>query len=264
MNKQMGLLVMRDENDILEEYLNRITEFYDVIYVLDGSDGEEGRHICAKFDEVAFYGRDNEMVKGPHNDSIRKYIWDIARKEVKDKQWVGILHPDEFPIGSPLEMLDQYDTNPDIQAIAIRNLHFFLHTSQKENWNFKQGDLIEPLMKYYMAPGWAEWRYFRFDKNLQYRDDHRWVVPPDTTNHGIHVDFVHKQFTYRSTDQGLKRAKTRWESGWQPDEYCLALESEDVFFDTLRYPESFAEKYPEQYEKCWYNSPEAYVAKLED
>jgi hypothetical protein len=260
MNKQMGLLIMRDENDILEEYLSRIICFYDKILVLDGSEDDQGSEICSKFPEVIFYEKDKNVIEGISNDSIRGFLWNQAKSLVDDKEWVAVLHPDEFPIGDPLIMLDQY---PDATSIIIRNLHFFLHTSQRDTWSFNQGDLIESKMKWYMAPGCLEYRYFRFNKNYIYNNQHRLVIPPDALSNSCVTDFTHKQFSYRSKDQVLKRAQTRWDSGWQPDDYCLVLETGDIFFDTLKYPESYRDKYTQQYDSCWYNLPTSYVARLE-
>jgi hypothetical protein len=261
MKKQMGILIMRDENDILKEYLDRVINFYDKILVLDGSEDNEGQEICSKFSEVIFYEKDQNIINGFANDSIRGFLWEQAKSLVDDKEWVAVLHPDEFPNGDPLQMLDQH---PDATTVCIQNLHFFLHTSQREDWSFDRGDLIEPKMKWYMAPGHPEHRYFRFDKRYTYNDQHRLVVPPQALERVSHSSFQHKQFSYRSEDQVLKRAKTRWESGWQLDDYCLVLETGDIFFDTLKYPDYILEKYPEQYHSCWYNLPTSYVAKIEE
>jgi hypothetical protein len=261
MDKQVGLLVMRDENDILDEYLTRITEFYDQIFVLDGSEDDIGGEICSKYDEVVFYEKDKNVISGHANDSIRGFLWDKIKASVTGKEWVGVLHPDEFPDSNPLEMLSQ---NPNASSVAIVNQHFFLHSSQRDSWNFRPGDSIEKLSKWYMAPGWTEYRYFKFDKDFQYGKGHGSVIPHNSLSHAVHTDFVHKQYTYRSYDQVMKRAKDRWESNWQRNDYCLVLENNDIFFDTLKYPDSFREKYPEQYERCWYNMLHAFVAKVED
>lgn len=261
MDRQVGILVMRDENDILEEYLNKVVPFYDKILVLDGSDDNEGENICSKFSEVIFYEKDKNVIKGKSNDSIRGFLWEQAKTLVNDKHWVAVLHPDEFPEGNPLDVMEEHK---GATSIAICNMHFFLHTSQKDGWSFEKGDLIEPRMKWYMAPGWTEYRYFKFDRKYKYNSEHGWVIPPQSLEIPVHTDFRHKQYSYRSRDQVLKRAITRWESDWQQNDYCLVLETNDIFFDTLKYPESYREKYPKQYQMCWYNSPDAYVAKLDD
>ena len=259
----MGLLIMKDENDILYEYLTKITQYYDKILVLDGSDDDEGHEICSKFPEVIFYEKDKNVIRGTVNDSTtRGFLWEKAKELVDNKLWVAILHPDEFPSSNPLRMLEQVQGN-GADAILIQNLHFFLHTSQKEGWNHKPGDFIEPKMKYYMAPGHTEHRYFKFDKKFRYGSGHS-ITIPDNIGGQMHVpNFTHKQFTYRTLEQAKKRAQTRWNSGWQMNDYLLVLETGDMFFETLKYPLEYQNKYPREYQTCWYNQPHAYVAKLD-
>jgi hypothetical protein len=263
MRRQVGILIMKDENDILNEYLTKITQYYDKILVLDGSNDDEGEKICAQFPEVIFYEKDKNVIKDKINDSTtRGFLWQKAKELVDNKLWVGVLHPDEFPSNNPLEMLEQLP-NEGFDVVMIQNEHFFLHKSQKDTWDFKPGDLIEPKMKYYMAPGHPEYRYFRFNKNFVYGNMHSTTVPMNV-NGVIHVPtFSHKQFTYRTLEQAKKRAKTRWDSGWQMNDYLLVLETGDMFFDTLAYPKEYQKKYPKEYNTCWYNQPHAYVAKID-
>lgn len=266
MDKQVGLLIMKDENDILEEYLTKITKSFDKILILDGSDDYEGRDIASKFSEVIFYERD-ENIKDIINDSTtRGFLWEQAKNLVDNKQWVGILHPDEFPEHDPLDLLRMVEANKesykDFKSISVKNLHFFLHSSQREEWSFEKGDLIEPKMKWFMGPGHTERRFFVFDKNLSYGRHHSTTVPPQAEWPLLETDFRFKQFSYRSKEQILKRAKTRFESNWQKDDYLLVLETQDMFFDTLAYPAEFSQKYPVEYSRCWYNKPYAYVDKL--
>lgn len=262
MEKQAGILIMKDENDILDEYLRKITNYFDKILVLDGSDDDQGRSICSKYSEVIFYEKDKNVLDKSNDSTTRGFLWEKAKQLVYNKSWVGILHPDEFPSGNVLTMLEKYkDTHYDV--IAVYNRHYFLHTSQKDTWNFEPGSPIEDKLKWYMAPGHCEDRYFRFNNSLIYSDRHCTTMPCNVGPTVVDQSVYHKQFTYRSKSQSLKRAKTRWDSGWQLNDYCLVLETGDIFFDTLRYPEEFKQKYPEQYYKCWYNHDYAYVGKDE-
>jgi hypothetical protein len=263
MQKQVGLLIMKDENDILYEYLTKVTQYYDKILVLDGGDDDKGKEICGKFPEIIFYEKDKNVIKGDSNDSIRSFLWEKAKEIINDKQWVAILHPDEFPTTNPLELLEALNEhNGDI--VMIMNQHFFLHTLQKDDWDFKPGDLIEPKMKYYMAPGQPEYRFFKFKKNLRYKMVHGLTVPVINSSGPVFVEnFTFKQFTYRTLEQAIKRAQTRWSSRWQMNDYLLVLQTNDMFFDTLKYPDEYKTKFPKQYNECWYNQPHAYVAKLD-
>ncbi len=255
---------MKDENDILHEYLTHATKYFDPIYVLDGTeDSEEGREICSQFPEVVFYEKDKNVIEGKSTCAIRGFLWEKIKNEVVGKKWVCTLHPDEFFESNPLEMLDMVDTQaPNANSICIRSLHFFLHTSQKEGWKFEKGDLIEPLQKWHMAPGMTEFRFFKFDKNFSYANEHWQCIPFNAQSPSVNVDFRIKQFSFRTPEQAMKRATSRSESGWQPYDYVVIRESGDVFVDTLKWSDELKAKYPSQAGICWYNRDWAYVNKL--
>jgi len=263
MEKQLGILIMKDENDILEEYLNKITQYYDPIYVLDGSDSEEGRDICGKFPEVVFYEKDKNVIEGKSTDAIRGFLWEKAKREVIGKKWVAILHPDEFPESDPLVMLEAVNFySPETTSIIVRSLHFFLHTSQKEDWKFEKGDTIESLMKWHMAPGMTEYRFFKFDARYSYSEAHHQVIPSGADSGSLLLDkFRIKQFSFRTPEQARERIKTRIDSGWSPYDYMGFPEGE-VFVETLKWSDELIKKYPKESSICWYNRDWAFVDKL--
>lgn len=268
MEKQIGILIMRDENDILEEYLTCVSKYFDPILVLDGSDDDEGQEICAKFSEVVYYEKDKNLVQGISNDSIRGFLLEKAKEISPNKEWVAVLHPDEFPSGNPLDMLSFVDHNyKECTSVVVKNVHFFPHTTQREEWetNTKNKGLIEPMLKWYMAPGFPENRYFRFKKEYTYGNKHSLTIPNGALLSPIHIEgFYHKHITYRTKEQSLKRAKTRIESGWQPVDYVLVLEKGDIFFNTLKYPIEVTQKYPKESSISYYNWTSAEPKNIEE
>jgi hypothetical protein len=236
MERQVGLLVMRDENDILQEYLTRIVNYYDTILVLDGSEDDEGRRICSLFPEVVFYAKDADVTEGAVNDSIRGILLEKAKEIAPHKRWVAALHPDEFPSGNPLEMLGMIDRQyPSADSVMIDNVQFFPHVSQREEWENRT--VLEPILRWCLLPGWPEYRYFRMKPEFVYGDSHRQVIPPASMNSCIRVNgFFHKHITHRSLEQVKKRALTRIESGWQNVGYESMQELQDIFSESIEYP----------------------------
>ncbi len=242
MERQIGLLVMKDENDILHEYLSKIVNYYDTILVLDGSDDDEGRTICSEFPEVVFYEKDSNIVSGEVNDSIRGILLEKARSIAPNKEWVAALHPDEFPSGNPLEILDLVNIHyPWANSVLIENVQFFPHVSQREEWNLENGAHIEHLLKWCLLPGWPEYRYFRLKPEFVYESSHRQVIPPLSMQNCIQLSaslsgFFHKHITHRSLEQVKKRAMTRIDSGWQTAGYENVKDMEEIFIERLDYP----------------------------
>jgi len=233
--RQLGIMVMRDEEDILEEYLHKATGWCDRILVMDGTEDDTGEDICSRFPEVVFYGRDRDH-SGPTRDYIRGHLWEMAKQICPDKEWACILHPDEFPSINPLELLGHVSTTyPDLDAIMIKNVHYFPHISQAGCWSWTPGNPIEPEMRWCMWPGHDEFRYVKFDLTASYDATHGAVIPrrvyrtffPDAEG------FHHKHFTFRSVDQVRRRAASRVVSGWQTQMYDGLLDAETIFFHDL-------------------------------
>jgi hypothetical protein len=227
---------MKDENDILEEYLDKIKLYYDKIYVLDGSDSNEGKEICSKYQEVVFYAKDSDFIKTVTQDWIRKYLYDKIKSECKDKIWVGVLHPDEFPSGNVLELLSKVsEEHPLCETLLIDNIQYFPHVSQQKTWKFEKGDKIEPLLKWGMLPGHKEIRYFKINEDIRYKEIHGWVVPDRKNYFMIDIfweHFHHKHFSVRSLEQFKKRCKTRLESKWSI--WYESIDTfESIFFESL-------------------------------
>jgi hypothetical protein len=238
-NDLCGLLIMKDENDILYEYLEKVIPFYKKIYVLDGSHSNEGKNICSKFSEIVFYAKDSEFTNDTSTDSIRGYLYEKIKLDCEKNVWVGVLHPDEFPSNDIFDLIEYVVINhPTSESILVENVQYFPHISQKESWNFKEGDKIEPLLKWGMLPGHKELRYFKLNKDTKYEIKHGWVVP-FRKNYNIvnivHEHFHHKHFSIRSKEQFKLRCKTRIETNWS-DWYLNIKENNDIFFESLTLP----------------------------
>jgi hypothetical protein len=195
-------------------------------------------------------------------------LYEKAKEMAPNKRWVAVLHPDEFPSGNPLEMLSQVDNlYPSVNSIELYNLHYFPHVSQRTEWEetTKNKGYIEPMLKWAMSPGCPEFRYFKNKPEFQYGNYHSRTIPIEAYNPHIRIEgFVHKHITYRTKEQALKRAKIRIESGWQPVDYVLVLEKDDIFFETLKYPEDVTKKYPHESSLSYYNWPHTSVKKIKD
>lgn len=236
--RQVGLLLMRDEEDILAEYLGRAADWCDTILVLDNSDGREGEKICSSFPEVSYYARDRDVIPTASGDYIRGHLYEIAKRLCPEKDWVCLLHPDEFPHGDPLDLLGY--TQRQIQnanGIMVKNVNYFPHTSQAATWAWSAGTPIEPLMRWCMWPGHEEFRYFRMDQEIFYKDMYHRVVVPYRENYVVFRPapeyFHHKHFTIRSLPQIRKRSETRVRSSWQTHGYDKLSGADSIFFEDL-------------------------------
>ena len=242
--KIAGLLIMRDENDILMEYLSHITQFVNNVYVLDGSDDEKGREICGLFPQVVWYRRDSDFIASdrPKKDGIRGFVWETIKQSEYD--WVLILHPDEFWLESPVKVLaTKMETN---NVLAVRAIHGFIHSQQKNTWNFEPfAKSIFNRTQWGMQPGHVEERGFRFDRELYFDVDlHGKTVPTNAT--GVFESQLKLlQCTYRTPEQIQKRINRNLSNGWQPNDFIMAAFTQSMFLDTLRSVPEAREMYPD-------------------
>lgn len=228
----IGILMIRDEQDVLEEALQNHTKFCDVIFVLDGTDGENKRiseEICRSFSKVHGYWTDDDTgYAKPLRDGARQFLLERARGKFGANNWYVILHGDEIWGQDPRYFVDSKPSEMD--GISVDLYHFFPHDSERNSWDFKEGiSSIETISKWYMSPPITEHRLFydSGEKNFTI-SRHSRVIPDEVQLY--HSGIVVKQYNYRSPQQAHKRAMQRRDSRWQYNHYQHLLDGPDSFF----------------------------------
>jgi Glycosyl transferase family 2 len=243
-----GLLMVRDEDDILDEMLRCATQWFDRILVLDGTTDDARRRrtdtVLQSFAEIVFVAHDDDVPGGgPVRDGARQLLLDEARRRYGLNQWIGLLHADEFMDQDPRPMLTAH--NPLIDpTIRVRLVHAFLHTDDEKRWRDDPARwLATPVREritHVMWPGVPETRFF-FDRGTRdYRLDHHSKTVPTSFRSGPLVDgFSIVQYNERSPQQAIERGQSRADTGWQAGHYMrLTSGTPAVFVDTLDTEES--------------------------
>lgn len=241
-DRLVGLMMIRNESDILEDVLRNCTVFSDRIYVLDGSDPEEHektREICGRFVEVKAIIRDADT-QGPFpvRDGARHYLLQRARAEHGSGRWIAVLHGDEFHTRDPRPFLFRAD--PTVTPVVILRLcHFFLHRRDEKDWDRLRRLPVEKRVTSYMWPGTPEDRFFYDDPRYDYNPAHHSLVVPYTRPEYARFEppnLVAKQYNYRTPAQMTKRARERIDSGWQKNHYQHIVQESLTFVDSLHVP----------------------------
>lgn len=228
----IGLLMIKDETDMLAEALRNHTVFCDAIYVLDGTNGPlraESEAICRSFPEVKGYFRDADIgIELPLRDGARGFLLEHARAEQGFGHWYAVLHGDEIWAQDPRDLASGH---PDVaKAYSVKLFHFFPHISQRDSWDYVPYETsIEACATHFMLPGITEHRLF-FDtgKHDFDIDRHSRVIPLSIDT--FHTDLVVKQYNYRTPRQAHTRATTRRDDLWQQNHYQHLLDGTDNFF----------------------------------
>lgn len=217
-------MLIRDEQDMLEEAFANHLKFCDAIFVLDGTIGPEGdvsRAICEP--KVAGYWRDEETGYDRIVCGSRQFLLDKARQRMGLNNWYVVLHGDEIWGSDPRSLM----IGKDPIAYRVKFHHFFPHVSQKDCWEFGEKS-IEECSKWYMTPYTPEARIF-FDAGLNYDiSRHFYTIPIglDTKQ----TELIVKSYNYRSPEQAHRRAVGRKATGWQTNHYAHLLDSPNRFF----------------------------------
>ena len=209
----IGLMMIRNEHDVLAEALRNHSCFCRAIYVLDGSRGEAQiatREICERFPKVEGYWHDDETgYEQPLRDGARQLLLERAREAHGLNNWFALLHGDELWGEDPRPKLEI----PDRPCAVLTQLyHFFPHSSDRDSWSFPGNGAIEATARWYMMPPGKEHRLF-FDTgehNYEVTQHSRTIPPgiPETT-----LPIAIKHYSYRTPEQAYQRARERKDSG---------------------------------------------------
>ena len=241
-NRLIGIMMIRKENDILDETLKNLTITFDRIFVLDGTEPEDefqaGKKIMEKYPEVELILRDKET-PGPFpiRDGARHYLLQEVRKRYGVNNWIGILHGDELYTFDPRVVLGNVNPN-ETPVVSVRLCHFFLHRDDQEHWTEIKSLPLEQRVTHYMWPGTPEDRFF-FDKGLvDYCPARHSLVVPFEHGSGrmTHDYLIVKQYNYRSPRQMYDRACQRIGSCWQSNHYEHIYKEKLFFVNGLHIP----------------------------
>jgi hypothetical protein len=111
---------------IFKRRITRHAALFEKIAVVDGSDGDETRKCCERFENVLY---STDPAPPITDQTLRATGWAMLEGYVRRGDWIMLCHPDEFYIHDPREFLG-------VRAPVIRwaALHVLPHTSEKEAW----------------------------------------------------------------------------------------------------------------------------------
>lgn len=237
--KIYGILMIKDEEDILEGHLNNVVRWCSDIYVLIGTENKDALEkeldILNKFSQIKYIEYDKNLP--PINDSSRQFILDKIRQDNGYDNWVAILHADERHLSDPTSFLSSIEDG-NFKRVVAPLVPYFLHSGDKPKWGKIKHLPLEERVTHYMWPGTPEARFFFDKRGYDYNTGlHGKTTPrPKIDEEDIWtMQLCLKQYNYRSPEQALERAKGRSDSGWQSNHYKHILDGH-IFIDDLNVP----------------------------
>lgn len=241
----IGLMLIRNENDILPQVLTEHLHFADHIFILDGTteSPEETRRICCGLggSRVAFYTED-ELPAGyprPIRDGCRQFLVERARERFGCAGWFALLHADEIFVDSPADIIRLHGQGQDI--IEVESLLYFIHREQ-EPFVFRSDLPLQQQIYWYSGPGYPEVRLIRNKEGCDYDIGQHYNLVPRGLSARSRTSFKIRHYPYRDVPQQKKRAIDRIEvTGFSPDTHRHVREGryylDEKFF---HYPHLYA------------------------
>ena len=97
--QNIGLLLTRNEEDVIAEVMDVNKRYFDRILVLDGSD-DRTEEIVRSYDCVKYFLKDSEIIdKLPNRkfeDGARQFLLEKAQEMFPVEGWFTLLHGDEI------------------------------------------------------------------------------------------------------------------------------------------------------------------------
>lgn len=220
---KIGLLMTRDENDILEDTLAVNCQHVDCFYALDGSeDYGTAAAICYATGKCAGFTRDAETGYENITDGCRQFIYAQAVKEHGYANWFLLLHGDEAWTFDPDAAID---ADPEADGFEFRLPFLFPRSWDYDRTAFEQ--LTEAL-----GPGWPEFRMFKGSPFVRYYVHRHFSVRPQGIQRAIRFDWPIMHYPFRSPE--VQRHHAAKSKTWSPENLEAVRERDEVFWNDER------------------------------
>lgn len=234
--KHYGLLMFRDDQDILAEVLEHNHRFFDGIFVLDGTeDNTATAAVVRRFSNIEFYMKDADLPPEYHPPrcGARQALLQEIQKQHGHEGWITVLHSDEIFIDAdPREVAERADAE-GCDHIIWANVPFFLHTSQEAQYKYDPVRSVVEQVTWAALPGFPENRQFKNLPGLRYDvRKHLQTIPSGASKKRPPRNPALRHYLYRSPEQMLANARDRIARGWQ-DYGRWMIERGSCFIDAL-------------------------------
>lgn len=175
-----GLMLVRDEDDIIGETIQKALSWIDSIWVLDTGSTDETytilEELSASDTRIRLLGR-HELT---FNQSLRSYVFQEARAYFSDGDWIIKMDADEIHYISPPEFVKNYVSRLD-GAIYLRWYYFRLTEGEANNYLSGEVDVYQDRKlsiierrRFYKIPSHSEPRLFKYRPTMRFHHGNNW------------------------------------------------------------------------------------------
>ncbi len=240
-----GIMLVKNEADIIEYTIEQSRNWCDSIYVYDNGSTDDTWDIVQRLSSTDKRIVPFKQDDAPFRDALRGEVFRQFSKNASTGDWWCRLDADEVYIDDPRTFLQRVPTAHHV----VWSLHYQYYLTKDEAAHFADPDCDPSLPritesnvpKYFRVNG-SEARFFRHRSRLRWGSDSSW---PD------HMGVVHsrrirlRHYQYRSPAQIQVRLDTRRvaaSQGWRHFDHSLELDWREKLVDRcgLEYENSTA------------------------
>lgn len=167
-----GILIIRDEEDIIEETLHHLDSWCDRVYVYDTGSIDDTWKIVREASERLSAIHPIERAEVQFDDTIRAYVFNRVRDRLEDGDWILRLDGDEFYEISPPEFVRRYVRSHET-AVYNQTYEFRFTEEDLEAWKEgrEEAQSAPERLKYFESLDWAEPRMFQYRTTMEWPED---------------------------------------------------------------------------------------------
>lgn len=205
--KIFGIMVVKNEADIVGHALKAACDWCDEIYVLDNGSTDNTWHLVQELSNLNPQIVPFRQTDEPFFESIRAKVFHAYRNRAVDGDWWCRLDADEFYVQSPRKFLQKVNRHDVVWAI---HLQYYLTREDVVLFETSPASFDEcvPLnvrYRWYKADS-SETRFFRHRSRLQWDDSAAW---PRHLGRVFPERILLRHYKYRSPAQIQTRMRTR-------------------------------------------------------
>ena len=231
-----GLMLLRDEEDIIAQNLDHLLTWIDALYILDLGSTDRTWEIVQDYAR-----RDARIVPYLHqpilyNDNLRCVLFDHFRGRFAPGDWVMKIDADEFYHIPPPQFVRDH---VGLGETAVYLLWYYFRLTQGEVQAYESGavneaaDRLRPITerrRFYQIASYSEPRMFQYRRAMQW---------PETTSFPFNAGYVareripirhypHRDPTQMARRYALRSATMKIDSSGAGDHWKLADWRQDV------------------------------------
>jgi len=247
-----GILIVKDEGEMLTKWLDTHLQDFDSIVCVDGSESNETRRLLQGYPRIE-YVHENELQLRQYTDTeIRQAALDLLTSKHGYGYWITMCHCDEFYYHDPKKIV-QLAEDENVDGIYWFALHVLPHPSEfdafKANTALPATTLFHHYHYYGEKGGFQDFRSFKFTPRVHFGKE--WsVMKPEGLNriwtkHPAYLHYKVKEINVNNYDrkghnlqsfaQARKRAQRNKNGEIVSTGLSWAIKEEKDFFVT-NYP----------------------------